>query len=194
MKRFILFIFILIIISCGKEEIINSSNKSYVLEKIKKFLPDQLTNGSKVAIFKNREGKIKEMKISVLNVNQDKKMHSSIYKVENISVFLKEENNLDYYICISLSGNLTSENNFIEYLNATLKINPIYQNIGIDIDGSPIICYFNNSIELHGRTFNNVYSNIDSSDNHQKLYYNSEHGIIGFTDTVGKLWVFSHYE
>ena len=104
-----------------------------------------------------------------------------------------------YTIKVGILGEVIGEEPFfydyVDVENQGTFVRVFLQNRGdreVDESRVNIFTFFDEELELNGRTFQNVYSSVEGE---AELYYNFVHGVIGFKNNPTEpLWVFDRTE
>lgn len=187
---FFLIILILATISCQRETTQTLDN-NYSINLIRKFIPENIYKKSETISFVNSAKKIKKFQISYNQIKlidlQNRNLNKEVYT-------LQEEDNSLYFINLSaqpeLHDNIVYERLYVELLTSLNQ--GLTASIIIDQNGETWFNSKEKEITLLGKSFNDVYIGEISKEDEiacNKLYYNSNEGVVGFTDEKGDLWV-----
>jgi hypothetical protein len=177
-------------ISCQRESS-QVLDKSHTINLIKKFIPENIYKKSERISFINADKKIKEFRISY---NQFKSTDLQNNNVVKDVYTLREQDNSMFYINITaqpeLYNNSVYERLYVELL--TTLNQGLTASIIIDQNGNTWFNQKEKEITLLGKTFYDVFVGEISKEDIiacKIIYYNSNEGIVGFTDENGDLWV-----
>ncbi len=200
MKKLLIFIFVVILFSCQKEEaVVEEPNELQTLkiENIKNFLPLVESESKTKVVFYNSEGDEIIFDFTLEEELKDKKVDSKSYFAEEISGSYINESINDYSLYFVGSGNYSTTDASNLFVSAGINqfIEPVTTLLTLNEQGNPVLAMHYDKIQLLDKEFENVYSNliVPEFNSFSELYYNASYGIIGFKDRQNELYVFKGF-
>ena len=203
MSKISFYIFLLFIISACEEEPTFQPPEldHYQLDKALNHLPFDQFNEYSIAIFRDADGKEITFKLSIDEDVIESFADDNLYTTNQITFrygvdFDFEIPNIEVVARVEYLPEL----GFTEMLFCKSFI-PISSFAGDKLIIIPGQTYkdtaFNEEFTWMGETFENAYFNVLIEENpidNIKLFYNASIGIIGFTDSTSKKWIFDRFE
>jgi hypothetical protein len=200
--RFI-FIFTIIgfLLGCSDKPTQGKEFQNLTITEILPFFPKSSFSSNEIAGYTNQTGDVKHLNISMSETLENKTLGDNSYNAENLTVTLTDPTNSAYYISTSVGSNYVAAEVVTTYISASLltEINGgLVPSVGLVLENGDLISHTKHEeIELNGKLFYNVHESIDLSsqiDGYNSLYFNSEVGIVAFTDGDGILWTFEEFK
>ncbi|MEQ8705406.1 MAG: hypothetical protein RIC19_15870 [Phaeodactylibacter sp.] len=199
-KIFLILLVIVSLASCKKD---NGSNvnpnsgqlASLEVDPLLPFLPLENMEGVTRVVFEDAMGEEKVYDIEITKKAIDREVNSVEYQADQIAILYSNPDDF-YTIAVTASGNYSSVTASNLYIQAIVNQTLVPCSLSINEQGQPNFAFFYEQKDLLGQSFSNVFSNMfhDKDSAFGELYYNFEHGIIGFRDENGNLFVFKEYK
>ena len=172
------------------------------IDEIKKEFPGDLYQSSSLLIFKNEAGDERRLAPNYSEHMFERTAHGISYTFDQVNYLLFEEADPSYYFDIVMSANLTSNSSSIEGLSILLNgktpgiLNPWLILTTDDLNGDYDYGLIEEQVLL-GKTFKDVlkvWTIPPDQTAYSDLFFNSEFGVIGFSDKDDVLWVYDRAE
>ena len=189
-KQLLCFLFFTCFIACEDDKPLDV----YGLDA--SLIPLSTLSSASMAVYSDNKGNLKEFTIDLKEEIVKKKVDGEDYAVEEIHVDLNNPSET-YHLTIQASaekiGDIITESVIARLFTRASFIE--IPTIIINEQGQAIDCDKLGSLTLYNKTFQGVYRNSENENIAYKyIYYNTELGIIGFTDEEGLLWVLENYK
>ena len=189
------------LIGCSEESSDNNSLGKLNINDVVQFIPKNDYMNNSTLIFKNAQGLEKSFTISTSSNELNKVFGEKTYKAENLEINLIDPNTDEYRLNINVGSNYTTSTESVSYISCGLLNDTndgLVPVIDMVLENSRLNSHtIHAELVLNNKSFTDVHQSIDLSsqvNGFSNLYYNSEFGIIGFTDELNELWVFEKYE
>lgn len=167
---------------------------------VKDYLPLDLVKSNSGVVFKNASGEEKKLQIHWLEEDKHKVYRNHEYKSEHIAIWYVDESDRTYELKTIASANYTEggANEFVMSQILTAVNRGYAPGVSVSADKSPLICELLPSVDILGRSFNDVYTNFSANlefvTSFSKLYYTIELGVVGYEGWDGEMWVLDRFE
>ncbi len=197
-------IFLVLSVSCKKEEIIpptvntpvNKIEGSFLkITHINDFLPTEYLKKGTVVTFFNAKNEKQKFTLNVDKSTPTLKRNNFFYTAEVYKIAMVSENNLHRIVFSIDAQHISDTYSPNEYLS--FYINILLNNRQTITYNEKIksleTLYFERptkSLVLNGKEFNDTFSRETNTSQYSGIYYNAKYGIIGFKDNNNEMWAF----
>jgi hypothetical protein len=202
MKKVIVSFCLIILSSCSSGDKLPSDNElaDLTIDSILNYFPYNIYTTNSSAVYKDIDGNEKYLEITNSEKIVESQVASLPYKSNRLSVSLTDPATIEYAINLIVGADYSTIDNSNTYILISLMNevnNGFIQTIGMTESVGGLMSNFNEpEMILNGKSFFNVHYNITVPEHvtsYSEIYFNTEFGIIGYTDNLDTLWVLDRY-